>query len=396
MPRRAPKTSLQERQAILARTQAGEPAPQIAAALGWSVHTVRKWRRLARRGAPLSPRIGRLPTGPLGQFPPALAAAIRQLRLAHPGWGPTTLLLELGRDPYWQTQPLPSRSRVADFLKAEGLTRRYQKQRPLPQPPTEAPTRPHEEWQLDAQGATVVGGVGTVSIINMVDVVSRLKVESYPDVGQTQPATEAYQVALRRAFTTTGLPEGLTLDHGSVFVDNTTPSPFPTLLHLWLIALGILVRFTRKRRPTDHALVERTHQTIQRQAVLGQTYADQARLWAGLDARRGVLNTEVPMAVLGKQAPLQAYPAAAHSGRPFQPEWEAELLDLDRVVAYLAEGEWFRHTNCHGEFWLGQQRYNAGKRWGKHELALRFDPATRELVVQPAGSAEVRACRSKG
>ena len=102
------------------------------------------------------------------------------------------------------------------------------------------------------------------------------------------------------------------------------------------------------------------------------------------------------MAVLGKQAPLQAYPAAAHSGRPFRPEWEAELLDLARVEAYLAEGEWFRHTNCHGEFWLGQQRYNVGKRWGKHEVAIRFDPATRALVVQPAGSAAVLRLPIKG
>ena len=88
MARRAPKTSLQERHAILARSEAGESAAQIAADLGWSVHTIRKWRRLAHRGASLSPRIGRAPTGPLGQFPPALAAALRQLRRDHPGWGP--------------------------------------------------------------------------------------------------------------------------------------------------------------------------------------------------------------------------------------------------------------------------------------------------------------------
>ena len=45
----------------------------------------------------------------------------------------------------------------------------------------------------------------------------------------------------------------LTLDHGTVFYDNTTPSPYPTRLHLWLLALGMQVRFTRKRCPTDGA-----------------------------------------------------------------------------------------------------------------------------------------------
>ena len=248
------KSSLQDRLAIQARTADGQSAPQIAAALGWSVHTVRKWRRIARRGGALSPRIGRAPTGPLSTYPPALVALLRRLRGAHPGWGPSTLLLELRRDAYWQTQPLPSRTQIAAWLKAAGLTRRYHKLRPLPQPPADAPTRPHQEWQLDAYGAVAVAGVGTVSVINIVDVVSRLKVESTPDVGHTQPATAMYQAALRRAFTSSGLPERLTFDHGSAFVDNTTPSPFPTLLHLWLLALGIEVCFTRKRRPTEHAI----------------------------------------------------------------------------------------------------------------------------------------------
>ncbi len=76
---------------------------------------------------------------------------------------------------------------------------------------------------------------------------------------------------LRRAFLTTGLPRRITFDHGTVFYDNTSPSPFPTRLHLWLLALGIDICFTRKRCPTDHAKIERTHQTMTLQALLGQS-----------------------------------------------------------------------------------------------------------------------------
>ena len=111
---------------------------------------------------------------------------------------------------------------------------------------------------MDAQGIMRVEGVGKVSLINIVDVVSRLKTESYPSLETTNPALADYQLSLRRAFLTYGLPEALTLDHGTVFYDNTTPSPFPTRLHLWLLALGVQVRFTRKRCPTDHAIIERT------------------------------------------------------------------------------------------------------------------------------------------
>jgi hypothetical protein len=103
-----------------------------------------------------------------------------------------------------------------------------------------------------------VEGGGKVSLISIVDVVSRLKTESYPSLETTNPALADYQLSLRRAFLTFGLPEVMTLDHGTVFYDNTTPSPFPTRLHLWLLALGVQVRFTRKRCPTDHAIIERT------------------------------------------------------------------------------------------------------------------------------------------
>ena len=79
MPRRAQSSSLQDRHAILARSQAGESARQIADALGWSVHTVRKWRRLARRRQSLIPPAAPPPPGPLGQFPPALIATMSHL-----------------------------------------------------------------------------------------------------------------------------------------------------------------------------------------------------------------------------------------------------------------------------------------------------------------------------
>jgi transposase InsO family protein len=105
---------------------------------------------------------------------------------------------------------------------------------------------------------------------------------------------EAYQLMLRRAFLTVGLPRRITFDHGTVFYDNTSPSPFQTRLHLWLLALGIDVCFTRKRCPTDHAKIERTHQTMTLQALLGQRWSDQMALWAGLDARRAMLNQHIP------------------------------------------------------------------------------------------------------
>ena len=135
-----------------------------------------------------------------------------------------------------------------------------------------------------------VEGVGKVSLINIVDVVSRLKTESYPSLDTTNPALADYQLSLRRAFLTYGLPEALTLDHGTVFYDNTTPSPFPTRLHLWLLA------FASKCASRASAVLQTMRSlngldlSMTAQALLGQTYPSHTDLWASLDERREVLN----------------------------------------------------------------------------------------------------------
>jgi hypothetical protein len=212
----------------------------------------------------------------------------------------------------------------------------------------------------------------------------------------TNPGLPDSQLTLRRAFLTYGLPETLTLDHGTVFYDNTTPSPFPTRLHLWLLALGIQVRFTRKRCPTDHAIIERTHQTMTAQALLGQTYPSPCALWRGLDERREVLNHHLPSRALSHQAPLEAYPHAIHSGRTYRPEWEEELLAIEKVCAYLVQGRWFRSIRSNGFFGLGGYRYYLSKSFAQRNVAIGFDPDGMALICLPEGSEETIRLPSQG
>jgi transposase InsO family protein len=318
--------------------------------------------------------MGRHITGPISTFPRELQEAILHRRQLYPGWGPATLLIALKTDPRWHDQPLPSRARIAALLKHAGLARHYQPHHDLQQPPRASPSTPHQEWQMDVQSIMRVQGVGQVSLITIVDVVSRLKAESYPSLETTNPALPDYQLSLRRAFLTYGLPQVLTLDHGTVFYDNTTPSPYPTSLHLWLLALGVQVRFTRKRCPTDHAVIERTHQTMTAQALLGQSYTSHADLWAGLDERRDVLNQHFPSRALAHQAPLEAYPQAIHSGRMYRPEWEEDLLCLERVWTYLGACRWFHRIRSNGFFCLGGHSYYLGKHVAHLHVAIRFDP----------------------
>jgi len=192
---RGQTTTFQTRLEISEHAAAGLNDTQIAEVVGCSVWTVRKWRRRAvhqgRIG--LTSQMGRPATGPMSTFPSQLKQVILHLRKLHPGWGPNTLLAALQTDVSWADQPLPSRAQIARLLKHAGLTRHYQPHHDLIQPPRASLTNPHQEWQMDAQGIMRVEGVGKVSLISIVDVVSRLKAESYPSLETTNPALPDYQ-----------------------------------------------------------------------------------------------------------------------------------------------------------------------------------------------------------
>lgn len=346
--------------------------------------------------ASLDAQMGRPQRGILSTFPLEVQEELERMRKTHPGWGPLTLVEELARDLRFAGLPLPSRARVAAFLKAKDLARPYQRRAGLP--PCKAPPakQVHEEWEMDAQGAQLVDGLGKVSVVNLLDVVSHLKVGSYPHLGARGLDGKDYRLVLRVAFLDYGLPLRLSLDHDSAFFDNTSASPYPSRRHLWLEALGVQVVFIQKAPPLEHAMIERNHQTISAQGITGQTWSHPLALWHGLDQRREFLNTRYPSRSLHYRAPLEAYPQAAHSGRAYRPEWEEQMLDLERVYALLAQGRWFRETNCHGEFWLGMQRYNAGRKCAKSTLEITFEPSRLEFVCQKPGTNEVRRFAAKG
>jgi transposase len=397
MPHGNSVTPLEQRVVIWELAQRGQSDPAIAQQLGLSPSVVRKWRRRAQRQgrAGLGSHLGRPARGALSHWSPEVRESVRQMRRDHPGWGPLTLRTELARRPQ-PPQPLPSRARIAAFLKQEGLPRPYERHEYLAQPARGPEPAAHAEWQMDAQGVQVVAGVGRVVLINVGDPYTRLLTDSLGCRHTAVPSTDDYLLALRRAFLSFGRPYGLSLDHDRCFYDSTTASPYPTRLHLWLLALDVAVRFIGVRQPTQHGFIEHEHQIVTHQALDGQTFEPADALQPALDERRAFLNAAYPNRALGGQAPLQADPAAGHSGRAYAPEREAELLDPQRVYAYLAQHRWFRRTTDRGQFELGSYRYGLGVAWGQQTVQLTFDPQTLELLCQSEDGQQVRRLPAQG
>jgi len=392
-------TTLQQRLEISERAACGETDPQIAIAMQLSPATVRKWRRRAQRQgrSGLGSHMGRPKTGALGQVPLELREATRTLRQAHPGWGPQTLRLELAHDRRFAGLCLPSRARLAAFLKVEKLTRRHERRSELVQPEPLPVTAPHDTWEMDAQGVRQIDDVGRVSVINIGDPYSHVRTESWACLHTMKPTTPDYQLALRRAMLRRGRPQRLSLDHDSVFHDTKSASPYPSRLHLWAIALGIEVVFIHEGRPTEHGFIERTHQILDGQALRGREFTDPSAIQLDLELRLDFLNTQYPSRALTGQPPLTAYPAAHHSGRPYRPEYEEDLLDLDRVYRYLAQNRWFRQVSTPGgQFTIGAYRYGLGKTWANQEIEITFDPQTQEFICRSEDGQATQRLPAKG
>jgi len=309
-------TSFEQRLMIWERAQAGRTDAQIAQDLGLSQNVARKWRRRARQGRPgLVSAIGRPARGPLSQSAPVIVETVRTMRREHPGWGPLTLRTELARPSRGITAALPGRTQIAAFVRAEGASRRYAQRLPLDPPGGPPAEVPHAEWEMDAKGVQFVSGVGRVVLINIGDLVTRLLTESLGCPQITKAKTADYQLALRLAFMRFGLPLGLSLDHDSVFHDPTSASPYPARLHMWLLALGLTVRFIDIGRPTQHGFIEHEHQVVSHQVLDDTALAGPGALQPALDERCYFLNSVYPNRALGGRAPLQVFPSAAYSGR---------------------------------------------------------------------------------
>jgi len=383
------QTSIEERWQMLELANDGLTDAQIAKRTGWSQRTVRKWRRKGQRGgrAALASQMGRPRSGAMGSFSEKLRASMYNMRRQYPGRGLDTVVAEMKDDPQWNGQPMPSRATVGRYLREQGLTRAYQRHSQLPDVQPQQASGPHEVWEMDARGHGPVPDVGIISLINLNDRGSRARLLSYPcQVGQERwqrhPNTEDYQLALRLAFLKWGLPLRLQVDRASVFHDNLSKSPFPTRLHLWLLALGVSLSFGRPHQPRDQAITERSHQLWASQVLEGQRYDSWQALYDALDQRRDFLNCRLPCASLASQPPLQAYPEAMHSGRTYRPEWEAQMLDLSRIYDYLAHGHWFRLVSKDGTISLGKQVYYVGRPFARQQVELSFDPADQHLVCR--------------
>ena len=327
--------------------------------------------------------MGRPQTGCLESFSPIVKKRILDLRRIHPAWGSLTIYIELTHDEGLTQLKLPKSSTIASFLKSMGLTKQYEKHIPLPGPKLHPASFSHQIWQIDAQGAMEVPGLGRINMVNIKDVFSKTYCGCLPAMARSHngsPSAEDYRLALRLAFIEFGLPNKIQVDHAGVFFENNSKSPFPTRFHLWLVSLGIDLIFSRKHRPTDQSIVERSHQTLFQQIHSSTEFRTLEELHTFCDQRRVRLNHSIPSKSTQKKPPLVASPPARFSGKYYQPQLESSIVRLERVYAYIQQGAWIRKVNQNKTLFLGNQWYYLNQAKANSKLLIKFDPETHCLL----------------
>ena len=324
---------------------------------------------------------------------------IRELRKENEGWGAVTILVELEEEYSYSKSSLPSVSSVNRLLKKEGFIKPFEPSGIFPVKPCKAPKEVHEMWEMDAQGAIEVQGIGHHAIINMKDGRSKKYCMAFPVAVKnvnSQPATRHYKWGFRLAFTESGLPCRIQVDKDSVFIENSSRSPFPSRIHLWLIALGVELCFIDRPPPAKQAMVERSHQTIEKQVIKGKTYQTWQQLFQYCNKRRKRLNEKFPSRSLGKRAPLQAFAQAAHCGRHYSVDKEHELLDLKRIYAFLAKGKWYRLVSFGKMVSLGGKRYYLKNAKPKRQIQISFCEKSNMLIFRNDKELELAQLPLKG
>jgi hypothetical protein len=267
---------------------------------------------------------------------------------------------------------------MAAFLKAHCP-------KPLDSPKTAAqlgvrwpkPTEVHQVWQLDSQEKLLLRNEQIATICSIREPLGAAMLASQAFEVKTAKHwrkltwTEVRQV-LRQAFGEwQTLPDAVQTDNELALAGGPN-DPYPGLLSLWLVGLGIEHRFIRPGCPTDQAQIERNHRILDSWTFSEQARTDLDHLQRALDRERTLYNHHFPSQAsdCAGRPPLLAHPELLTPRRPYQPEQELSYFELQRVYDYLATFTFCRKVSASAQVSLGRQIYLLGK---KQVTALKLD-----------------------
>lgn len=330
----------QRYQAVL-EVLGGATVTDVARRYGVARQTVHGWlRRYADQGlAGLVDRSSRPASCP-HQTPAEVEARIVEMRRAHPGWGPRTIVYHLDRA---GVEPLPSRSAVYRTLVRHRLVDPQQRRKRRSDYRRWERDRAMELWQMDITGGVfLVGGV-ELKVVTGIDDHSRFCVSAKVVRRATaRPVCDA----LAEAMTRHGIPDQILTDNGKVFTGRFGPGKGEVLFDRICRENGVRHLLTAPRSPTTTGKVERFHKTLKKDFLAGKTFESLEEAQKAIDGWMFEYNTDRPHQGIGGVPPVRRFELAVTE--PFEviagddqseaPEVEVVATEPRRVTRKVGQG----------------------------------------------------------
>jgi hypothetical protein len=182
------------------------------------------------------------------------------------------------------------------------------------------------------------------------------------------------QEQLRTAFGSWGRPRRVRVDNGTPW---GSAGDLPTDLALWLIGLGIEMIWNPPRCPQANGVVEHSQGTGKRWAD-PTTCPDLAALQRRLEEQDHIQRARYPS--INGRSRLDAFPGLKHSGRAYEPEQEAALWDLGRVLNHLAGYVLVRRVDGSGTISMYNRNRYLSKALKGQDVYVTLDPIAVEWV----------------
>jgi transposase InsO family protein len=337
----------QRYQAVLEVLNDGASVTDVARRYGVARQTVHDWlRKYAAEGLRgLADRSSR-PLSCPHQMYPVVEARIVEMRRAHPGWGPRTILFWLERE---GIDPLPGRTSIERCLIRHGLVTPQARKRKRSDYKRWERSRSMELWQMDVVGGVRLIDGSEAKIVSGIDDHSRFVVCACVVARATaRPVCDALDAAMARH----GVPEAILTDNGKVFTARFGPGPGPVRFDRICRDNGIDHLLTAPRSPTTTGKVERWHKTLRREFLDGKVFASITDAQAQLDVWVHEYNHERPHQSIGRMPPIERFKLAAPRPGP------AETAEPD--VADLGVPVTTRRVSARGTISFAAAQYKAG------------------------------------
>jgi putative transposase len=233
----------------------------------------------------------------------ALRMRLRELAEARPRFGYLRLHVLLEREG-WQI----NRKRVYRLYKLEGLNLRQRPRRrkriAVQRGYVPPPTHCNEHWSMDFVADQLMDG-RRFRILTLVDQFNRACPVLEADFSLTG---QRVATTLQRLANTRGIPQVITVDHGSEFISKA--------LDLWCYEHSVKLDFIRPGKPVENAYIESFNGRLRDECLNVNEFLSLNDARVKLEAWRRDYNEQRPHGALGKLTPSEYIRTGQKSGLP--------------------------------------------------------------------------------